>query len=56
MIHCGELVKYIGNSRILRIYICDLVYINVFCVHNPEYVICLEKYSVPGQKHWIKLL
>ena len=55
MIICGELVKYKYGLEIIRLYISEIVFINVYCHEDKKYRIRLDENHESDKNYWIKL-
>lgn len=55
MIICGELVKYEYGLEIIRLYISEILFINVYCFEDKRYRICLDENSETNKNYWYKI-
>lgn len=55
MIMCGELVKYKYGLEIVRLYISEILFINVYCLEDKHYRIYLDENNESNKNYWYKL-
>ena len=55
MIICGELVKYKYGLEIIRLYISDILFINVYCLEDKQYKIFLDENVESDKNYWYKI-